>query len=170
MIASSPPLSALAWVRSCSSYTPGARPPRSLPGWRHAFPKTKLATSSLPRRADARNEQTESNWRSRNPGREGYVGAKVEDLTPKTKLQGYYEHDYESLLTVLKKNRKKLDNRSCPPGAGRDASGRVRWVASQASALAGEDREDRQADRCHRVPALRAHGRGDQDRGGERKY
>lgn len=39
---------------------------------------------------------------------EGYLGAKVEDLTPKTKVQSYYEHDYESLLAVLKKNRKKL--------------------------------------------------------------
>jgi hypothetical protein len=39
---------------------------------------------------------------------ESYVGAKVEDLTPKTKLQGYYEHDYESFLAVLKKNGKKL--------------------------------------------------------------
>jgi len=39
---------------------------------------------------------------------EGYVRAKVEDLTPKTKLQSYYEHDYESFLAVLKKNRKKL--------------------------------------------------------------
>jgi hypothetical protein len=39
---------------------------------------------------------------------EGYVGAKVEGLTPKTKLQSYYEHDYDSLLAVLKKNRKKL--------------------------------------------------------------
>jgi hypothetical protein len=39
---------------------------------------------------------------------EGFVGAKVEDLTPKTKLQGYYEHDYESFLAVLKKNSKKL--------------------------------------------------------------
>ena len=39
---------------------------------------------------------------------EGYVGAKVEELTPKTRLQSYYEHDYESLLAVLKKNRKKL--------------------------------------------------------------
>ncbi|MGB7545762.1 MAG: hypothetical protein WBL92_09210, partial [Methanothrix sp.] len=26
---------------------------------------------------------------------ERFVGAKVEDLTPKTRLQGYYEHDYE---------------------------------------------------------------------------
>jgi len=39
---------------------------------------------------------------------EGFVGARVEDLTPKTKLQSYYEHDYESFLAVLKKNRKKL--------------------------------------------------------------
>ena len=38
----------------------------------------------------------------------GYVGAKVEDLTPKTKLQSYCEHDYEGFLAVLKKNRKKL--------------------------------------------------------------
>ena len=39
---------------------------------------------------------------------EGYVGAKVEDLTPKTKIQSYYKHDYEDLLAVLKKNKKKL--------------------------------------------------------------
>ena len=36
------------------------------------------------------------------------LGAKVEDLTPKTKLQSYYELDYESFLAVLKKNGKKL--------------------------------------------------------------
>ena len=39
---------------------------------------------------------------------ESYLGAKVEDLTPKTKLQSYYEHDYEGFLAVLKKNSKKL--------------------------------------------------------------
>ncbi|MGB5101070.1 MAG: hypothetical protein WBN94_10805 [Methanothrix sp.] len=39
---------------------------------------------------------------------EGYVGAKVEELTPKTKLQSYYEHDYAGFLAVLKKNGKKL--------------------------------------------------------------
>ena len=39
---------------------------------------------------------------------EGFVGAKVEDLTPKTKLQSYCVHDYEGFLAVLKKNRKKL--------------------------------------------------------------
>ena len=36
------------------------------------------------------------------------MGAKVDDLTPKTKLKGYYEHDYDGFLAVLKKNRKKL--------------------------------------------------------------
>ena len=39
---------------------------------------------------------------------EGFIGAQVEDLRPKTKLQSYYEHDYESFLAVLKKNSKKL--------------------------------------------------------------
>jgi hypothetical protein len=36
------------------------------------------------------------------------MGAKVEDLTPKTKIQSYYEHDYDDLLAVLKKNKKLL--------------------------------------------------------------
>ncbi len=39
---------------------------------------------------------------------EGYIGAKVDDLTPKTKIQAYYDHDYDDFLAVLKKNRKKL--------------------------------------------------------------
>ncbi len=39
---------------------------------------------------------------------ESCLGANVEDLTPKTKLQGYYEHDYASFLAVLKRNGKKL--------------------------------------------------------------
>jgi hypothetical protein len=39
---------------------------------------------------------------------EGYVGAKVEDFSPKTKLQSYYDHDYEDFLAVLRKNKKKL--------------------------------------------------------------
>jgi len=32
----------------------------------------------------------------------------VEDLTPKTKPQSYYEHDYVGFLAVLKRNSKKL--------------------------------------------------------------
>ena len=39
---------------------------------------------------------------------EGYLGSKVDDLTPKTKIQSYYEHDYDGLLAVLKKNRKLM--------------------------------------------------------------
>lgn len=38
---------------------------------------------------------------------ESYLGAKVDDLTTKTKLQSYYEHDYASFLAVLKKCGKK---------------------------------------------------------------
>jgi len=39
---------------------------------------------------------------------ESCLGARVDDLTPKTKLQSYYKYDYEDFLAVLKKNRKKL--------------------------------------------------------------
>ncbi len=39
---------------------------------------------------------------------EGYIGARADDLSPKTKVQSYYEHDYEDLLAVLKKSKKKL--------------------------------------------------------------
>ncbi len=39
---------------------------------------------------------------------EGYLGAKTEDLKPKTRILSYYDSDYESLLAVLKKNKKKL--------------------------------------------------------------
>jgi len=76
---------------------------------------------------------------------EGYVGAKVEDLTPKTKLQGYYEHDYESFLATLKKNRKKLAvdpaRREPWPRAGFEG---YDW---QTGTALGEDRENGQADR-----------------------
>jgi hypothetical protein len=66
--------------------------------------------ASLPRRADAGDEQAEASLEIRGflGWLEGYVGAKVENLTPKTKVQCYYEHDYESFLAVLKKNRRKL--------------------------------------------------------------
>lgn len=39
---------------------------------------------------------------------EGEVGARIEDLSPKTKIQGYYDYDYDDFYTVLKKNRKRL--------------------------------------------------------------
>ena len=32
----------------------------------------------------------------------------MDDLRPKTRVQSYYEQDYEELLAVLKKNRMKL--------------------------------------------------------------
>jgi hypothetical protein len=52
----------------------------------------------------------------------------VENLSPKIKLQSYYEHDYEGVLAVLKKNRKKLviDPASREPGEALRPSLRAR--------------------------------------------
>ena len=72
---------------------------------------THLRThAGFSRRADAGDEQAEASLEIRGflGWLEGFVGAKVEDLTPKNKLQSYYEHDFESFQGVLKKNRKKL--------------------------------------------------------------
>jgi hypothetical protein len=93
----------------------------------------------------------------------GFVGAKVEDLTPKTKLQSYYEHDYEGFLAVLKKNRKKLaiDPARREPGA----ASRVQGIGGQTGAAAGANQADRRADRCDGLQAIRTDGIGDRDRG-----
>ncbi len=47
---------------------------------------------------------------------EGYAGARVDDLSTKTKVQSYYEHDYEDFLGILKKNT-KARNRSFSTGS-----------------------------------------------------
>ena len=52
-----------------------------------------------------------------------------------TKLQSYYEHDCESFLAALKKNLKEDDSRFGPPGARRNAAGRIRGIYLQAAAL-----------------------------------
>ena len=39
---------------------------------------------------------------------EGEVGAKVEELTPKTKVQEYYKLQFDELLAILKKNKRKI--------------------------------------------------------------
>ena len=39
---------------------------------------------------------------------ESYLGAKVEDLTPKTKIQSYYDHDFDDFYDILKKNKNRL--------------------------------------------------------------
>jgi uncharacterized protein YaaN involved in tellurite resistance len=36
------------------------------------------------------------------------IGAEVEDLANKTAIKEYYEHSFEHLLEVLKKNKKKI--------------------------------------------------------------
>ena len=39
---------------------------------------------------------------------EGEVGGKIDDLSPKTRVQEYYRLQYDELLGILKKNRRKL--------------------------------------------------------------
>ncbi|MCK9565523.1 MAG: Eco57I restriction-modification methylase domain-containing protein, partial [Methanothrix sp.] len=88
---------------------------------------------------------------------EGYLGAKVEDLTPKTKLQSYYEHDYESFLAVLKKNGKKLQVDPARREPAETLRAEFEGVDGQTAALAGADQEDGRADRRGGVQAVRAH-------------
>jgi hypothetical protein len=88
--------------------------------------------------------------------------AKVDDLTPKTKLQSYYEHDYEGFLAVLKKNGKKLTI---------DPARREHWPRAGSGESVGklgplQERTDRLIDGC---AAVRAHRRGDRDCGGEQR-
>jgi len=53
--------------------------------------------AGLPGGADAGDEQAKASLEIKGflGWLEGFMGARVEDLTPKTKLQSYYEHDYE---------------------------------------------------------------------------
>jgi hypothetical protein len=94
---------------------------------------------------------------------EGFVGAKVENLTPKTKLQGFYEHDYESFLAVLKKNGKKL---AVDP-ARREPAEALKAEFENSLGKLGPIREKiERTDKADRRPglrALRADGRGDLD-------
>jgi hypothetical protein len=39
---------------------------------------------------------------------ESEIGSKVEDLSPKTKVQEYYRLQFDELLAILKKNKRKL--------------------------------------------------------------
>ncbi|VVB67877.1 Uncharacterised protein [uncultured archaeon] len=39
---------------------------------------------------------------------EGEIGSRVEDLTPKTRVQSYYDYDWDEFYAVLKKNKTRL--------------------------------------------------------------
>ncbi len=41
---------------------------------------------------------------------ERHIGARVDDLSNKTKLRAYHEHDFNTLIGVLRQNRGKLQN------------------------------------------------------------
>jgi hypothetical protein len=52
------------------------------------------------------------------------IGAKVEDLSPKTKIQAYYDLEFPEFLEMLKKNKKRLKEGYDP--SRRDSSERIR--------------------------------------------
>lgn len=39
---------------------------------------------------------------------ERQIGTKVDDLSNKTKIKAYHEHDFDTFLSILRKNRRKL--------------------------------------------------------------
>jgi len=39
---------------------------------------------------------------------EGKIGAEIDDLQLKTKIKGSYRYDFDGLLIILKKNKKKI--------------------------------------------------------------
>ena len=94
------------------------------------------------------------------------MGEKVDDLTPKKKLQSYYEHNYEGFLAVLKKNRKKL---TIDPARREPAEALKAEFEESVGKLAPLreriERTDGLIDGC---AAVRAHGRGDCHRGRQR--
>ena len=111
------------WGRSCSSSTPRANSREILAQVDACLPKDGEGNfiadqeksdvvhdllAHLAERMLEMNKQKQQEIKGFLGWLEGYLGAKVEDLTPKTKLQSYYEHDYEGFLAVLKKNSKKL--------------------------------------------------------------
>ena len=77
----------------------------------------------------------------------------MEDLTPKTKLQSYYEHDYESFLAVLKRNSKKL---AVDP-ARREPEPRAEFEGSMGKLLPLRERI-RQTDRLIDATVYRLYG------------
>ncbi len=99
---------------------------------------------------------------------EGFVSAKVEDLTPKTKLQSYYEHDYESFLAVLKKNRKKLAVDPARREPGEALRAEFEGSIGKLRPLREHIRQTDELIDAGGVRAVRADGRGDRDcRGGK---
>jgi len=116
------------------------------------------------------NKQKQQEFKGFLGWQEGYIGAKVEDLTPKTKLQSYYKHDYEGILTVLKKNKKKL---AIDPARREPAEAlqvEFEGVDGQTGASATEDSADGRVDRCGGLQAVRSGGRGDRHRGRQRGF
>ena len=77
---------------------------------------------------------------------EEYSGARVEDMTNKTKLRVYYELEFSELLAILKKNRRKLGADPTSRQFMGDSAPGVRRLDGLPAAPSGADQEDRSAD------------------------
>jgi len=79
----------------------------------------------------------------------------VEELTPKSKLQSYYEHDYHGLMSVLRKNGKKLAIKLALRKPGEDIKAEFEGSLGKLGPLLERNLEDGPADRCDGVQAVR---------------
>lgn len=72
------------------------------------------------------------------------IGAKVDDLNNKTKVKVYHEHDFETLLAVLKQNRRKLtadpDTRTIQDAIEREFNASIAKLTPLKAKIAATDR------------------------------
>jgi hypothetical protein len=72
------------------------------------------------------------------------IGARVDDLSNKTKIKAYHEHNFETLLAVLRQNRRKLtinpDTRTAQDAIDREFNASVAKLAPLKAKIAATDR------------------------------
>jgi hypothetical protein len=72
------------------------------------------------------------------------IGAEVDDLNNKTKVKLYHEHDFETILVVLKQNRRKLtvnpDTRTVQDAIEREFNASIAKLAPLKAKIAATDR------------------------------
>jgi hypothetical protein len=75
---------------------------------------------------------------------ERYIGASVDDLKNKTKLRSYHDYDFQTLLDVLRQNRRNLevdaDSRSVQETVEREFNGSMSKLDPLKSKIAATDR------------------------------
>jgi hypothetical protein len=166
-----------AWGRNCNSSTPRTNSPKSWPPGK-GLPKDGEGNfiadqeksdvvhdllAFLAERMLEMNKTKQKEIKGFLGWLESYLGAKVEDLTPKTKLHSYYDHDYEGLMAVLRKNGKKLQ----VDPARREPEPRAEFEGSMGKLAPLRERIRKTDELIDGGPVVRADGRGDRDCGRE---